>query len=103
MIVVLDGADTDSGASLEAGIKIGHRRATKTAATIVGVRTDFRVSEDAHLNAMFRLLDEIVYFPSFNEDPEALCGALHNTILKLRGLGPAKAGQHPQDSGSHTS
>jgi nucleoside 2-deoxyribosyltransferase len=83
MVVVLDGADSDSGTSLEAGIKIGHHRALNGAGTIIGVRTDFRASEDGQLNAMFRLLDKVVYFPSFNEDPEALCRTLHGTILSL--------------------
>ena len=83
MVVVLDGADSDSGASLEAGIKIGHKRASNVAGMIIGLRTDFRASEDGQLNAMFRLLDRVVYFPSFNEDPEALCGMLHQAILSL--------------------
>jgi|GEM_PF-672480 len=84
MIVVLDGADSDSGACLEAGIKIGHRRASSAPSTIIGVRTDFRGSEDGHLNTMFRLLDKVVHFPSVNEDPEALCMLIHETIRDLQ-------------------
>jgi nucleoside 2-deoxyribosyltransferase len=83
MIVVLDGADSDSGTSLEAGLKIGYRRGTKTGGKIIGVRTDFRASEDGELNAMFRLLDKVVRFHSFNEDSEQLCEVIHETILRL--------------------
>jgi nucleoside 2-deoxyribosyltransferase len=83
MIVVLDGADSDSGTSLEAGLKIGHRRAARTGGKIIGVRTDFRASEDGELNAMFRLLDDVVHFPPFNEDLEELCEAIHSRILSL--------------------
>ncbi len=81
MVVVLDGADSDSGASVEAGIKICHRRMANSESKIIGIRTDFRASEDGQLNAMFRLLDEVVYFPSSNEDPEALCEIIHKTIV----------------------
>jgi nucleoside 2-deoxyribosyltransferase len=80
MIVVLDGADSDSGSSLEAGIKIAHRRAVKDGTKIIGLRTDFRASEDGRLNAMFRLLDSVVTFLSFNEDLDELCRVLNDAI-----------------------
>lgn len=84
MVVVLDGTDVDSGASVEAGLRIGHQRALGAGGKTIGVRTDFRRSEDRHLNAMFRLLDAQIYLPSFkNEDPEALCQKIHKTILRL--------------------
>jgi len=83
MIVVLDGADSDSGTSLEAGIKVGHNRATEQRSKIVGVRTDFRASEDGQLNAMFRLLDEVILFPSVNEDIVALCARLNDAIRRV--------------------
>jgi nucleoside 2-deoxyribosyltransferase len=84
MIVVLDGADSDSGASLEAGLKIGYYRAAGSGGKVIGLRTDFRTSEDDQLNAMFRLLDEIIYLPSHaNEDPGAVCDKLDDAIRKL--------------------
>ena len=75
-VAVLDGADTDSGTSLEAGIRI--RRGLLS----IGVRTDFRASEDGQLNAMFRLFDTIIYFPSFDESYEKLCDQIDQTIRK---------------------
>jgi nucleoside 2-deoxyribosyltransferase len=83
MIVVLDGADTDSGVSLEAGLKIGTRRALNTGGKVIGLRTDFRTSEDGQLNAMFRLLDHVVHISSFNEDVDLIGEAIHKTILQL--------------------
>jgi hypothetical protein len=84
MIVVLDGADSDSGTSLEAGVRIGHHRAANSGGKIIGLRTDFRTSEDGQLNAMFRLLDKTIYLPSYeNEDSGALCEKIHETIREL--------------------
>jgi nucleoside 2-deoxyribosyltransferase len=87
MIVVLDGADSDSGTSLEAGLKIGTRRALNAGGKVIGLRTDFRASEDGQLNAMFRLLDKVIPFSSLNEDVELLCATIHKTILQLYGEG----------------
>jgi nucleoside 2-deoxyribosyltransferase len=83
MIVVLDGADTDSGTSLEAGLRIGHWRLKTGTRKTIGVRTDFRRSEDKHVNAMFNLLDDVIYFASFNEDVRALCKRIHKVIERL--------------------
>lgn len=80
MVAVLDGADSDSGTSVEVGIKIAHRRAANDHSTVIGVRTDFRASEDGQLNGMFKLLDAIVYLPSFVEDPDRRCEEIHNRI-----------------------
>jgi nucleoside 2-deoxyribosyltransferase len=86
MIAILDGPDSDSGTSLEAGLRIGQRRALKCNVKVIGVRTDFRRSEDRHVNAMFRLLDAVVFFRSTNEDPTALCGKIHVAIRRLNGV-----------------
>ena len=74
MVAVLDGADSDSGTSLEVGLRI------KSGGWVVGIRTDCRGSEDKGLNAMFRLADEIIYFPSFNESYEELCDKIDEAI-----------------------
>ncbi len=79
---VLDGPDADSGASVEMGIKIENIRAGGNGITL-GVRTDFRVSEDEHQNLMFRLLTDRFYFPSFNESYKELCDEIDRRIKKL--------------------
>jgi nucleoside 2-deoxyribosyltransferase len=83
MIVVLDGADSDSGTSLEAGLRVGHRRAKNSSGKIIGVRTDPRASEDGKLNAMFRLLDKVIYADQFGEDLETFCEIIHQEIVGL--------------------
>lgn len=89
VVAVLDGPDPDSGMSMEVGFKIrdielkmsNPRVLVKGAA--IGVRTDFRVSEDGQLNAMFRLLDDVILFPSFNESYEELCDKIDESIKRL--------------------
>ncbi len=85
VVAVLDGADADSGTSLEVGLKISRRRETNENSIIIGVRTDFRQSEQDGVNGMFRLLDDIVPFPSFNEDLDALCEAIDAAIRARMG------------------
>ncbi len=87
MIAVLDGADSDSGTSVEVGMRIASQRAAKDGAKkVIGVRTDFRVSEDGHLNGMFRLLDAVLYWSSLdNDDPVALCARIDEKIRELHG------------------
>ncbi|PIQ92288.1 MAG: hypothetical protein COV69_03015 [Parcubacteria group bacterium CG11_big_fil_rev_8_21_14_0_20_39_14] len=82
MVDILDGPDPDSGMSMEAGFKIRDIKTGGRGVT-VGVRTDFRVSEDGQLNAMFRLLDDIVFFPSFNESCQELCDQIDEKIQTL--------------------
>lgn len=79
VMAILDGADSDSGVSVEVGItKILSKK-------IIGVRTDFRGSgEDKGLNLMLsRRLDEFIYFPSFNENHEELAGKIVGAIKKI--------------------
>ena len=74
MVANLDGADSDSGTSLEVGLRIQNK------GIVIGVRTDFRSSEDGHVNAMFRLINKLIYFPSFDESYEKLCAEIDKTI-----------------------
>jgi nucleoside 2-deoxyribosyltransferase len=67
-IAILDGPDADSGTCVEIGFRKGTNRKLK----VIGVRTDFRASENEGLNAMLHICDKIIYFPSFNEDVEKL-------------------------------
>ena len=77
MMAVVDGPDPDSGMSMESGFKI------RDDGYVIGVRTDFRVSEDGQLNAMFRLFNTIIYFPSFNENYQELCNKIDEEIKRV--------------------
>ncbi len=77
VVAVLDGPDSDSGTSMEAAFKLQH------GGLAVGVRTDFRKAEDGQLNAMFRLLTDIVYLASFDESHEKLCLMIDSALSKL--------------------
>jgi len=79
VVAILDGPDPDSGMSMEVGFKIRDRE-FRNRGRVLGVRTDFRVSEDEHLNLMFRLVDQRIYFPSFNESYEKLCDKIDEAI-----------------------
>jgi nucleoside 2-deoxyribosyltransferase len=67
-VAILDGADADSGTCIE----IGFRKGRDSKLVVIGVRTDFRASEDGRLNAMLRLCDEIIYDPSTETSIERL-------------------------------
>lgn len=77
LVAILDGPDPDSGVSMESGFKI------KDGGLVIGVRTDFRVSEDGQLNAMFRLFNKIIFFTSLNESYQELCQRLDQEIKQL--------------------
>ena len=77
MVAILDGSDTDSGTSLEIGLRLANNR------PVIGVRTDFRQAEDGCLNGMFRLITRVVYFPSFNESHEELCILIDEAIRSV--------------------
>jgi nucleoside 2-deoxyribosyltransferase len=55
-VAVLDGADHDSGTCIE----IGYRKGVDSSNIVVGLRTDFRASEDDQINAMLRICNDIV-------------------------------------------
>lgn len=86
-IAILDGPDADSGTCIE----IGYRKGRNTNLKVIGVRTDFRQSEDNGLNAMLRICDKIVYFPSFNENVKELAQKIVAEIrLNKRTVGRPK-------------
>ena len=79
-IAILDGSDADSGTCIE----VGYRKGINRNLPVIGVRTDFRSSgEEKGLNAMLRICDEIVYFPSFNEAVSELAETIINVIKRL--------------------
>ncbi len=77
VIVILDGADPDSGASMEAGFKI------RDGGLTLGVRTDIPGSEEKGLNAMFKLLTALIKFSSLNENHEELCEVIDRKLLEF--------------------
>jgi len=77
VVVVLDGPDTDSGTSLEAGLKI------QSGGFTIGVRTDFRKAEDGELNAMFRLLTKTIFYSSLVEPYENFLILLDTELKQL--------------------
>lgn len=57
LLAILDGADPDSGTSVEVGIAIAKNKWT------LGIRTDFRMAEAGErVNLMFLLMDNILYY-----------------------------------------
>ena len=85
VVAILDGADPDSGTSFEVGYAAAYRKTQSSRPiVIIGVRTDFRASgEDSKtgVNAMFRLCDEIVYFPPFDLNIENLAQKIIQAII----------------------
>jgi nucleoside 2-deoxyribosyltransferase len=81
----LDGPDVDSGTAKEAGIKVG-KKLLMNVGLAIGVRTDFRaMHEDPKngVNAMFRLLDDIVLYLDDDEEVDGLCEAIDARIRQL--------------------
>ena len=75
MVAVLDGADADSGTAYE----MGYARALGV--PIIGVRTDYRKSQERGLNLMLaRGCDELLREMSFSEDTEQLARDLVGKI-----------------------
>jgi nucleoside 2-deoxyribosyltransferase len=73
VLAILDGADADSGTCIELGYAWARRK------PVVGVRTDFRISEDRGLNLMVSHVCQALLVQS-SEDLESLskkiCAAL---------------------------
>lgn len=80
LIGILDGPDPDSGTCVE----LAHRKGRDEQLVVIGVRTDFRGSEDPEIgtNAMLRICDEIVRFPAFNESVDELVGAIFEALAR---------------------
>jgi nucleoside 2-deoxyribosyltransferase len=62
IVAILDGSDPDSGTAWECGYAYAKGK------PVIGVRTDFRASEDENLNAMLSQSSDIVFQESLNED-----------------------------------
>jgi len=67
VVAILDGSDSDSGTAWECGY------AYAKSTPVIGVRTDFRLSEDGHLNIMLGQSMDVVVQESFDESAQKLC------------------------------
>jgi len=76
VVAVLDGSDVDSGTAFE----VGYAYARKI--PIIGIRTDYRKSQDRGLNLMMaQCCTELVRTMSFNEDLSQLVKDLTGKII----------------------
>lgn len=86
VVAVLDGADVDSGTAFEVGYAYARD------IPIIGIRTDFRKSQDRGLNLVLaQSCTELLRAMSFNEDLGQLVKDLTGKIVAaLRKMGPAR-------------
>ncbi len=82
LVAILDGSDSDSGTSFEVGARVATQM-ERGQGICIGVRTDFRSSEDGQTNAMFRMMDKLLYCPSFSTSTGELVQEIDKTIRDL--------------------
>ncbi len=91
VIAILDGPDADSGVAFE----MGYAYAQGT--PIVGVRTDFRQSQERGVNLMVsRPCTEFVCRMSFNESVEALADDVAKKLAAVAGAAAPRSGGAPR-------
>jgi nucleoside 2-deoxyribosyltransferase len=74
----LDGPSADDGTAFEAGYAIAKGK------PVIGVRTDYRDSQERGMNLMLSQgCTEIVHPPSFDEDNKALVRDIARKISKI--------------------
>lgn len=77
MVVILDGADADSGTCIEMG-------SVYPRVPIVGIRTDFRALEDRGLNLMVsKLCTELIWLPDQSVTVEALAERVSEALARI--------------------
>jgi nucleoside 2-deoxyribosyltransferase len=77
VVAVLDGPDVDSGTALELGV------AYERGIPIIGVRTDYRESQDRGVNLVIAgACTEVLREPSFGESTKQLARDLAGKIVK---------------------
>jgi nucleoside 2-deoxyribosyltransferase len=79
VVAILDGADADSGTCVELGYAYAKRK------TIIGLRTDFRLSEDRGLNLMVANICTMLIMKSsltakLNEIAQEIVNILHEVV-----------------------
>jgi nucleoside 2-deoxyribosyltransferase len=85
VLAILDGADADSGTCVELGYAWARGK------PVIGVRTDFRSSEDRGLNLMVSHVCQVLLWDSAG-DLAALCDSVCAAIEKVR-PGPDPGGR----------
>lgn len=74
MVAILDGANPDSGTSVEVGLRI------REGGIIIGMCTD---SEDGPFNAIFHLIGNAIRFSALNESYKILCDAIDQKVQSI--------------------
>jgi nucleoside 2-deoxyribosyltransferase len=78
VVAILDGPAADDGTAFEAGYAIANGK------PVIGVRTDYRDSQERGMNLMLSQgCTEIVHRPSFDEDNKALARDIARKISKI--------------------
>lgn len=78
VVAILDGADADSGTCVEMGAVYG-------SVPIVGVRTDFRASEDRGLNLMVsKVCTELILLPATGVTVQQVAARIAEAVGRLR-------------------
>jgi len=78
VVAWLDGPDADSGTCFEVGY------AFAKGMPVVGIRTDFRLSQERGVNLMLsRACTAFVYRPSFDEDVSSLARSIAQAVKKV--------------------
>lgn len=78
IVAILDGSDSDSGTAWECGYAYAKDK------PVIGVRTDFRVSENENLNAMLSQSSDVVFQESLNEDIVELSKKIIGRLERLK-------------------
>lgn len=78
IVAVLDGPDVDGGTCVEIGYAYAHKK------PIMGIRTDFRMSEDRGVNLMVsKACTDIIWLPSNSIDQHRVFDKVIRTIKHL--------------------
>jgi nucleoside 2-deoxyribosyltransferase len=76
VVAIVDGPDADSGTCIEIGYAKGLGK------KVIGVRTDFRCSQEDGLNVMVaRICDHVIAAPSASTTLERLAGQIVKTLM----------------------
>lgn len=79
VVAVLDGPSSDDGTSFEVGYAIAKGK------PVIGIRTDYRMSQDRGCNLMLSQgCTELVYRPSFDENVQALAKDVARKVKRLK-------------------
>jgi nucleoside 2-deoxyribosyltransferase len=79
VVALLDGADSDSGTAFEIGYALAREK------PIVGVRTDFRQSQDRGVNLMLsHACTRYIFDMSFSEDTRRLAARVARAVEAVR-------------------